>query len=56
MMKRDISFMGHAGEDRHFILRVSEGATEIKISLSEEEAKEIFEQMGCWKKEWEETK
>lgn len=56
MMKRDVCFIGKFGDDQHFILRVSEGATEIKISLSEEEAKELFGQMGCWKKELEETK
>lgn len=53
-MKRDISFMGTSGDDHHFTIRVGEGAIEVKINLSNEEAKELFEQMGCWTKEFKE--
>jgi len=55
-MKRDIKFLwtsGQAsGEPRIFLIRVGQGSGEMTMKISEEEAKELFEQMGAYKADW----
>jgi|SoiMethySBSTD1v2_1073268.scaffolds.fasta_scaffold4177951_2 hypothetical protein len=55
-MKRDIKFLwtsGQApGEPRIFLIRVGQGSGEMTMKISEEEAKELFDQMGEYKKDW----
>ncbi len=54
-MKREISFSwttGKPGDPRHFHLRLGEGVGETTLRLSEEEAKDLFDQMEAYRKEW----
>lgn len=57
-MKREIVFLWTSGQEtggaRVFLIRLGQGVGEIKLKISEEEAKDLFGQMDEYREEWKE--